>query len=74
MNRGRPLQELHEAMLQAQTDGGGFDLSFRELMDIWKLGSTSAVDYQMQRLLQAGLVKYKDRGRYRIYRAVEVRA
>lgn len=70
MNKGRDVLELHHDMLQAQKAGGDFDLSFRELMQVWKLSSTSAVDYQLQRLLKCGLVKCKDHGRYKNYRAV----
>lgn len=68
---GHDIKTLFRKMKRAQKSSGGFDLTVRELMEIWGYASTSAVHYALQRLEKAGLVISKRFGkstRYRVRR------
>ena len=63
---------MHKKALAAQRAGGDFDLTLRELMGIWSLGSTSAVSYHVQRFVEMGLFRTRQVGkRAHAYRAVD---
>ena len=65
------LEELHSKMLTAQNDGGGFDLTFKEIISAWGYQSKAAASHYLPLLEEAGLVKSKKRGTRTAYRAVE---
>lgn len=66
---GHDNRSLFRKMRQAQKSNGGFDLTVRELMEIWGYGSTSAVGFALRRLEEAGLVISKKFGKATRYRA-----
>jgi hypothetical protein len=66
------LQDLYALMLNEQKRGGDFDLTIRDLMIVWKIPtSTSHVRYYLLKMVEKGLVKFRVRGSYRTYRAIE---
>lgn len=67
------LFAMHARMLKAQKDGGDFDLTIRDLMEIWNYPtSTSSARYHIPKLIEMGLVKVKCTGRRHVYRAVDI--
>ena len=65
------LRELWQLMLDAQNEGGGFDLTFNEIIEAWGYKSKAAASTYLPLLVEAGLVKSKKRGNRTAYRAVE---
>ena len=65
----KDLQEQACALREAQ-DKKQSDLTVREMMPIMKLYSTSAVDYRLSVLIQAGLVTKRPAGKKNYYHVV----
>ena len=51
-----------------QKDGGGFDVTVRHMQEVWGLVTSSAY-YRLQKLLEGGLIKTKQHGKIKVYRA-----
>ncbi len=65
------LRELWQLMLDAQNKGGGFDLTFKEIIEAWGYKSKAAASVYLPLLVEEGLVKSKKHGNRTAYRAVE---
>jgi predicted transcriptional regulator len=67
----RDLWDMWEAMRNAQREQAGADLTMRDLLAVFKVGSLNTVNYRLKMLVEAGFVVKVERGSRHIYRAKE---
>ena len=60
----------YHLMLDYQTKIAPFTPTFKELLDVWRVATISAVNYTLKKLVERGLVIYREHGNSRSYYAV----
>lgn len=73
MTKGKKMDKITMSLMWMEMlkeqDKDGFDLTVRDLQKLWGYATTSAVHYALSKLVEAGLVKTKNQGSVRVYRA-----